>query len=144
MKKLLIAGLATVLLLAAAKPSHANGWEEAGKALTILTGLRIISGDRIDPVGVFTKRDSGHSHHSKHRSYRKGYDRGYHKGYRDHHEYERVCVIKQWVPHYVYKTKYIPRQKKYDPNYGTMITIEGHYVEYKEEHGGHWETSYQC
>ena len=53
------------------------------------------------------------------------------------------CPQRIWVPHYEWKREYIPRSEKTSSTFGKII-VEGHYIEYKVEKGGHWETKYFC
>jgi hypothetical protein len=127
MKRAIISFSVIVMLLSAVVPSYASDWDKAGKALAIIEGARILTGGNVDIIGNITGINRGHSNVSCGRSGRYDYAKSYDRPSR------RV-----WVPHYVWKKKYIPEHEEYDPEYGTII-VEGHYIEYRVEDGGHWE-----
>ncbi len=108
---------------------YASDWDKAGKILTGIEGLRILSGGRIDIVGGLTgiNRQSDHTRFERSGQY-------YGPHYRN--SCERV-----WVPEYTWRRQWVPAHREYDRRGGYRF-VEGHYVEYKVANGGHWE--YQC
>jgi hypothetical protein len=130
MKKLGILLMMGILALVLVKPALASQWDVAGKVLTGVEGVRIITGGKVDPIGqiigVFTGQRQGNQgqHGSR-------YARGHEE------RSERV-----WVPHYVWKQEYVPAHEEYNGRGGKII-VSGHYIRYQVESGGHWETRYE-
>jgi len=106
----------------------ASDWDVAGKVLTGVEGVRIITGGRIDPIGKIIDLVQGNR--SQRRAPEKHYVRVREKSC------ERI-----WVPHYVWKKKYIPEHTEYSEKYGKII-VEGHYIKYRVENAGHWVTKH--
>lgn len=146
MKKLLTLLLSVTLIGSTPAISYASDWDKAGKALTIIEGLRLVSGGKIDVVGGFGEAVTGHKytnrdsvsyyepkprHHRRHRPYQKVV-----KHY--HCSHERI-----WVPEFRWIKKHIPEHEEIHPEYGTIV-VEEHYIRIKEEHGGHWEYREAC
>ena len=129
MKKTILVILVGGITLAAASPGYASDWDKAGKALAIIEGARIITGGNIDLIGNLTGINRN-SWFSSGRGNRGDDCRTYARAPR---RPERV-----WVPHYVWKKKYIPGHEEYDEKYGNII-VEEHYIKYRVENGGHWE-----
>jgi len=119
--------LAIILSIGLATTSLASDWDVAGKVLTGIEGLRILTGGKVDIIGnIAGIRDKQYVEH-------KGHPRG---DYRHHKDCQRV-----WVPKFVWKKKWIPTHNEYDPKFGKII-VEGHYIRYKVECGGYW--NYDC
>ena len=136
MKKFIIALTAVVFLLGGITLSHASDWDKAGKILTGITGLRLITGGRVDVVGTLLgvghRRErevyKPHNKHHKNRQYAKHYS---------------SCKRRVWVPHYEWEKKHIHAHEEYDDQLG-KIYVEEHYIKYQVEVGGHWEKTYFC
>ncbi|MFH1360472.1 MAG: hypothetical protein ABIJ41_05480 [Candidatus Omnitrophota bacterium] len=126
MKKLAVVVFAIMLLIGMASPVLASDWDKAGKALTIIEGVRVLTGGKVDLIGKITgiDREPRYVHRGRPASYRA----------KDYYP----CKERVWVPHYTWKRKYIPKHKEYDGHRGYVI-IRGHYVRYQVENGGHWE-----
>lgn len=123
MKRIVAVALVLVLVFSFTVSSFASDWDVAGKVLTGLEGLRILTGGKVDPIGNIA-----------------GINRQ-RKGSRYHHEgYVERCR-KVWVPNLVWERKWIPEHREYDEKYGEIF-VEGHYIKYKVERGGRWE--YDC
>ncbi|MDD5237508.1 MAG: hypothetical protein PHU96_00900 [Candidatus Omnitrophica bacterium] len=129
MKKISMFLLISTLLIGFIAPAFASDWDVAGKILTGIEGVRIISGGRIDPIGTMID---------------------FVQGPRRVHEERHVYVYKEpckrvWVPHYVWRREYIPAHVEYSQRYGKVF-VEGRYIEYQVENGGHWVTKcdYDC
>ena len=115
--------LTGVLLIGLAAPAFASDWDVAGKVLTGVEGVRIVTGGKIDPIGAMIgfMRDPQPDQQNRYAYARKEHSR-------------RV-----WVPHYVWKKEYIPEHREYSERYGRFI-VEGHFIRYRVENGGHWVT----
>jgi len=151
MKKILILLFTVAFLGGSAAVSFASDWDKAGKALTIISGLRLISGGRIDVVGKIGEVATGKTYTNKNYGY---YPKGYYGGhgrYKRHHrpyhqkvvKHYRCTKEKYWIPEYRWIKKHVPEHEEYDSEYGTVI-IEEHYIRIKEEHGGYWEYKDSC
>ncbi len=125
MRKLMYALLIGVFALSFTGTALASDWDVAGKILTGVEGLRIITGGRVDPVGAMIQVVQGPRQGPQER-YRPVYEK----------PAKRV-----WVPEYVWKREYIPQHEEYSERYGKVI-VEGHYIQYRVECGGHWEEHY--
>lgn len=143
MKRILIVLLLAVFTFAATVPAYASDWDKAGIALTGIEGLRIITGGKVDLIGsMFGMKN-------KEKSWRKESKHFLKKNKRKHkHKHKRIaksydCTHSVWVPHYEWAREYIPEQRRHNSKYGKII-VEGHYIQYKVERGGHWETKYYC
>ena len=105
-------------------PGYASDWDKAGKAFAIIEGVRVLTRGSVDIIGTIT----GINQNPK-----------YARNYR--HQY---CQPKKiWVPHMVWERKYVPEHREYSPQYGEII-VEGHYIRYQVERGGHWASKYSC
>lgn len=84
-------------------------------------------------TGINQPRDNDRGRDS-HREYADRRDRGNHLGWarQKHRACERI-----WVPHYVWKEKYIPGHIEF--RNGRKVYVEEHYEKYMAEQGGHWE-----
>jgi len=125
MKKILVFLMVLTVSLGMSITSYASDWDKAGKALTIIEGLRVFTGGNVDVIGSLTGINKNKQYASYHSNNR------YHSNSYKHQE-------KVWVPHFVWKKKYIPEHKEYSKEHGEII-VEGHYIKYKVETGGHWE-----
>lgn len=147
MKKTIIVTFVLVGLIMGLKSvSFASDWDKAGKALTIIEGVRVITGGKVDLIGNITginkPREEAKecrrviTHEPRHYApYR--HERGYRQ--KEQH-YVSYCKT-VWVPHMVWKEKYIPRHTEYRPGYGEVV-VEAHIEKYLVEEGGHWEKVY--
>jgi hypothetical protein len=108
-------------------------WDTAGKVLAVIEGARIITGGTIDPLGNIA--GIGKNIFGSGNGRTCGYGRN--KGYRPVHMASSV-PSQRWVPHYVWKRVYVPEREQYTEEYGTVI-VEGHYIRYKVNEGGHWK-----
>ncbi|MCX5701591.1 MAG: hypothetical protein NTW64_01235 [Candidatus Omnitrophica bacterium] len=143
MKKIVVMAL-IIGSLAIGISTHvfASDWDKAGKALTIIEGLRVFTGGAVDIIGTITginrprqeTREYSYSRDSDRRQYAS--NNGWQRGQDKYERCERV-----WVPHYAWKVKYVPTYTEYRPGYGEVI-VEAHYERYQVEEGGHWEIRY--
>lgn len=125
MKKALIAVLAISLALVTAMPAYASDWDVAGKVLTGIEGLRVVTGGKVDIIGSMTgiNREKQATHYCSRRHI---------------HVCQRV-----WVPHYVWVKKWVPEHREFDGHLGEIV-VEGHYIRYKAEKGGTWHSDCDC
>ncbi len=147
MKKTMIISFAVMLCLLGIKTyGFASDWDTAGKAFAIIEGLRVITGGKLDVVGsitginrprevvrerVYVREEPPGSSYQMYSSRFPAY------GHRHQVRYsERV-----WVPHLVWKEKYVPTHTEYKPGYGNIV-IDGHYERFQVQEGGHWEIVY--
>lgn len=136
MKNLIISMLTFVFLFTTAGIGSASDWDKAGKILTVMEGLRFVSGGNIDVIGGLTDAVHGNNgrYHHKARRDRK------HRRYVKH----RHCSTqKTWIPEYEWKKEWVPAHEQHHAQYGT-IHVEGHYFKYQVECGGHWEYEEIC
>ena len=127
MQKIMVLLLIIVLSTGFSPASFASDWDVAGKVLTGIEGLRILTRGGVDIIGNITG--------IKEKRYTTG--QGHHKhDYRRHEDCHRV-----WVPRFVWKKKWIPTHKEYDKRFGEIV-VKGHYIKYKVERGGYWD--YTC
>lgn len=114
-------------------PTYASDWDKAGKVFAIIEGVRVITGGKVDVIGTITgiNRPRERDDHREYASY--SHDCGNHYGQRKRH----CCKYKVWVPHYVWVEEYVPAHTEYED--GEKIFVEGHYIKYQVEEGGHWE-----
>ncbi len=127
MKKIAIAA-AMLVLLGFAGVSHASDWDLVGKVLTGIEGARILTGGKVDVIGGVMDI-TGIGDGSREKIVRE----------------EKIIVVERqaprsrvWVPEYRWEDVWVPGHTVRDPRYGNVY-IEGHYVQYKVECGGHWE-----
>lgn len=107
-------------------------WATAGKILAVVEGARVITGGNVDIVGNITGiRGNGglFSRGNSNNTY------GYNHQHARNYSYSNT---RTWVPHYTWRKKYIPEHEEYNQQYGRVI-VEGHYIQYQIEDGGHWE-----
>jgi len=128
----MMAALTILGVMGCATRSYASDWDKAGKILTGIEGVRIITGGKFDLIGNMF----GISNKTQ-------YPRGYNSQHRvknnNKHTYSKrqYCSHRTWIPNYVWKKKYVPKHTEYDPEYGEVI-VEGHYIRYQVEQGGKW------
>ncbi len=120
MRKLTTIILATAFVIGCAALSYASDWGTAGKVLTVIEGLRVVTGGQVDVIGTITGINGARNRAVSGGAY---YGR-----------YERV-----WVPHYVWVRQYIPRHIEYIRGRGRVM-VGGYYAKVRLERGGHWET----
>lgn len=125
--------LALSLLASVSAPVFASDWDVAGKVLTGIEGLRVISGGEVDVIGALTGINN--KNYGRRHSYRKSYR------YQETHVCNDHCE-REWVPYYVWEEKWVPAHRAYDPYRRRTIFAAGHYVRYKVENGGRWV--YRC
>jgi hypothetical protein len=129
--------LIVVLALSILVPSlaYASDWDKAGKALTIVEGIRLLTAGKVDVIGNIAgiNKDNGYTLASRRHNQTYDYPGRRHPGP------ERI-----WVPHYVWVTKYIPAHKEYSHELGRFVLVKGHHIRYQVESGGHWETVGRC
>ncbi|MFC1704356.1 hypothetical protein ACFL1E_06220 [Candidatus Omnitrophota bacterium] len=129
MKKALVAILVVAVMITGVvgflPASYADDWGTAGKVLTGLAGLRLLTGGKIDIIGAMTGVNRDEDREYSGRRYAKHYC----------HEH------RTWVPNLIWKKKYIPEHAEYDEEYGEII-VEAHYIKYQVERGGRWK--YLC
>lgn len=139
MKRVIASIIIAGTVLAMATPSYASDWDKAGKALAIVEGARILTGGNLDLIGNLTGINGRSSWNSpsrgQYREPRPAYAKAHHRSYA---KAPRHYPERAWVPHYVWKKKYVPEHEEYYQDYGTVI-VEGHYIKYRIEKGGHWE-----
>jgi len=127
MRKTITFILVSAFLISSAYPVYASDWDKAGKAFAIIEGVRVLTGGKVDLIGNMAGIGNN--------SYSWGGS-----SYRKHHRFRKknYCTTKVWVPKYRWKKKYVPKHEEYDHEYGKII-VDGHYIKYKVERGGHWE-----
>jgi len=111
------------LLLGFLGVSFASDWDVAGKVLTGIEGLRILTGGNVDIVGNIAGIGN-----KERKVVRRAYER------------KETCN-RRWVPHFTWKKKWIPAHNEYNQSLGEIF-VEGHYIKYKVQEGGHW--AYDC
>jgi hypothetical protein len=140
MKKLLALVVAGFVLLGGGNAAWASDWDVAGKVLTGIEGMRILTGGRVDLIGSMTginRNDRGRDHgRDREYDHDRGYGRG--RGYRTPVRHYVVYTTRVWVPEYRWEKVWVPEKRTYDPHRGEVIEA-GHFVSYKKEYGGHWE-----
>jgi len=123
--------LISLLVIAAFLVGHqvsaqASDWDVAGKILTGIEGMRILTGGRVDVIGTITGIEPN-------QEYRVAYNQP-----RSYKPSRHNSSRRTWVADYVWKKKWVPRHTDYDPELGEII-VGGHYIKYKVESGGRWE-----
>ena len=140
MRKIIaVAFIAAGIIASTVTISFASDWDKAGKVLTIIEGLRVFTGGKVDLIGAITGINSPRQESRSYR-YSRGFDYPrYVINPGGHYEYYKdECCTRVWVPHYVWKEKYVPQHTEYKPGYGEVM-VEGHYERYLVQEGGHWE-----
>lgn len=122
--------------------SFASDWDKAGKALAIIEGVRVVTGGKVDIIGTVTGINRPYRQTAEYRERREyGHDRGYSSRRHGSYEWRNDNKCKMvWVPHYVWKEKYVPGHTEY--RNGHEVVVEGHHERYLAEEGGHWEKVY--
>lgn len=138
MKKMLVGILAAAVILAFVSTSYAKDkeWATAGKVLAVIEGARILTGGSLDIFGNVAgiNNGSGGGLFNRARS-----DRYYERGHARNNCFPQTYTRSQvWVPNYVWERKYLPEHEEYVEGYGNVI-VEGCYIRYQVEQGGHWE-----
>lgn len=116
--------LAVIALLSFSATSFASSWDIVGKVLTGIEGARILTGGKFDVIGSIA---------------------GIGNDGRDVVVQERRTYVVEapavrqrvWVQDYSYREAWVPGHWEHDPRLG-QIFIEGHYVRYQVENGGHY------
>lgn len=129
MKRIIQAVLVFVFAFGLAAPAFASDWDVAGKVLTGIEGLRILTAGKIDIIGNvagINRAEREVIHETGHRTYA-----------------HRKNCRRKWIPHYVWEKKWVPEHSEYSPEFGEII-VEGHYVKYKAQRGGHWDYDCSC
>lgn len=121
MKKIFVLMLLVSLVCGLGQYAYASDWDAAGKVLTGIEGLRILTGGKVDVIGNIAgiardKRDEG----------------------RCYTYYRKEHLQRVWVPHFVWEKRWVPKHKEFGPR-GRAIIVKGHYVKYRIQRGGHWE-----
>jgi len=129
MERLRILALTGMLVIGITASAFASDWDVAGKVLTGVEGVRIVTGGKIDPIGKMIEFIQGGPQRVRQ-------EERYAYRYNDRETYRR-----EWVPHYAWKKKYISEHREYNEKYGEII-VEAHYIRYRVEEGGHWEDKY--
>lgn len=126
MKKKAVLGFVVILSTGFAFNAFASDWDKVGKILTGVEGVRILTGGNVDLIGTITGVNKTNKTYSQKNHHPKKY------------VYKDTCAKRKWVPHFVWKKKWIPKHKEYDEDFGEIIVL-GHYIKYKVRDGGHWE-----
>ena len=129
MERLRILALTGMLVIGITASAFASDWDVAGKVLTGVEGVRIVTGGRVDPIGRMIEFIQGEPRRTQQ-------EERYVYRYRDTEPSRR-----EWISHYVWRKKYIPEHTEYSEKYGQII-VEAHYIRYRVEEGGHWEDKY--
>lgn len=146
MKNIIVFLLTMTFLGSSAAVGHASQWDKAGKALTIIEGLRLVTGGRVDVIGNIGEVATGRTYtnqRTEHRPEVDYYQRRPHKPYQKivkHYYCEQQRV---WVPEYRWIKKHVPEHEEIHPQYGSII-VEEHYFRVQQEHGGHWVYQDNC
>lgn len=134
------------LIMGITTQSFASDWDKAGKILTIIEGVRVVTGGKVDLIGTITGINNPRESRERHEYYREyNYPQGY--AYRDNRHRSYVeqrnfrYAKRVWVPHLVWRERYVPEHTEYRPGYGEVV-VQAHYERYLVEEGGHWETVY--
>jgi hypothetical protein len=144
MKRICIITLvAAGLVLGISAQSFANDWGNAGKALAIIEGVRVVTGGAVDVIGNIAGINKPRQEAREHRQakevtyiVKEGPPRYYPGEYRYYAQPQMV-----WVPNIVWRQSYVPEHTEYRPGYGEVI-VRGHYESCQVEEGGHWEQIY--
>ena len=139
MNKLIVGILIAAGLIAGiCGQSFASDWDKAGKVFAVTEGLRIVTGGAVDVLGSITGINRNRAE-VREVAYVK---RDAHPRYyaREVRRPEPRHVELVWVPHLVWRDKFVPEHSEYRQGCGE-IWIGAHYEKYQVEEGGHWE---QC
>ncbi len=129
MKRLAKISFIALAMISLTATTFASDWDIAGKVLTGIEGLRLLSGGRVDILGGMTGINNTDRYAPRSYSHTYVY-------VRDDHDCRRT-----WVPGTVWRKEWVPGHWEYDPQYGEIF-IEGYYREYLVEEGGSWK--YNC
>ena len=142
MKKTVIMILIFGMIFGSVPQAFASDWDKAGKALAVIEGIRLVTGDRVDVFGKIGQvvRGEGYSSQKSGPAGKVRYKKPYHKQYVNYH---RCTTQKIWVPQYTWERHYIPEHTEHRAGYGKVI-VEGHYIRVKKEYSGHWEYRDYC
>ena len=124
MKKTIIMFAVLTVLAGFALPSYASDWDTAGKILTGIEGVRILTGGKVDVIGSITGINSGN----------RGYD-----NYYDASGYGARVTTRVWVPQTVWEERWVPAHKEFRHGMGWVL-VPGHYERYKVD-SGYWTTA---
>lgn len=131
MKKLIFILFSAILTAGLFENAYASDWDVAGKVLTGIEGLRIITGGSIDIIGAFTGINRNREREVV-----------YETCYYPRETHYRAHYYKRWVPYYVWRERWVPEYTVYDYKCGSYVTIEDHYERYRVEDGGYWVYEY--
>lgn len=146
MKRIIILLLAVSFGGSMVTTSYASDWDKAGKALTVIEGLRLFSGGSIDVIGGFGEAVTGRKYTNRD-SY--VYYEPARRQIRRHRPHKKIvkhyyCTQERiWIPEYRWIKRHVPQHEEIHPEYGSVI-VDEHYIRIKEEHGGHWEYQENC
>jgi hypothetical protein len=126
MKKIIVMLLIVSLVCGWGVYAFASDWDVAGKVLTGIEGLRIFSGGKLDLIGNMFGMNRDRQDERSHYAYR-----------------QKTDCRRIWVPAFTWEKKWIPEHSDYDERLGKII-VEGHYVRYRVERGGHWQYDCNC
>lgn len=129
-KKVYVLLIGGFLMFCGSGPLFASDWDKAGKILTGIEGLRIITGGKVDVIGSLT----GIRNKPQQQVY--VYRTGQHHPKVYHHVCSDSC--RRWVPNYVWVEKWVPGHLVYAGGFGQRRFVAGHYERYMVEQGGHW------
>jgi len=141
MKKVTIIILCLTFTGGISNVSYASDWDKAGKVFAIIEGMRVLTGGKVDVIGNVTGINNQATYVP--RKIQKKHKPRPRQRYVYHKHRGRDCFDRVWVPHYKYTKKYIPKHEDHHKRYGQII-VDGHYIRYKVESGGHWETRDYC
>lgn len=133
MRKTILSLLIALSLTLASLPAQASDWDTAGKILTGIAGLRLLTGGKVDILGTVTGVNKNNYHYQRQEKHK--------------HQTAHCCICNHcstnrvWVTHTTWKKKYIPQHTEYDPHRGKVI-VEAHYIKYKDDSSGYWV--YKC
>ena len=123
MRRIAVVLAMTVLMGSFVPAIYASDWDKAGKILTGIAGLRILTGGKIDLIGSIAGTDNDKHH-------RQGYSRRTSRKSRyKHHAYGYDNSYgRARISHPVWERAYVPVYTEYYPAYGEVIVIESHYI----------------
>lgn len=123
MKRMTAVILIVPLLLGSSGVCFGSDWDVAGKVLTGIEGLRILTRGNVDIIGNIA-----------------GIENKERNVVRRAYECKEACR-RRWVPHFAWKKKWIPAHNEYVQGLG-VVFVKGRYIKYKVRNGGHWV--YDC
>ncbi|MBZ0167209.1 MAG: hypothetical protein K8I00_10425 [Candidatus Omnitrophica bacterium] len=146
MKQVFVFLLTMIFLGSTTAMSYASDWDKAGKALTIIEGLRLVTGGRVDVVGNIGEVATGRTYTNRDTYNRSQFDYYHPRPYRPRQQIVKHYYCEQervWVPEFRWIKKHVPEHEEIHPQYGSII-IEEHYIRVKQEHGGRWVYQDNC